>query len=250
MADDIGRLVQNCARYWLDIGVSRTTVEEMSSELSAHLHDAVADGRDPTDVVGPDAATFAEEWARERGAETGISPRFSSRRGRARLSVIVILLLTVGTVAWSWTTIATTPDLGAWRWVWTAAAVVLSVGEIFTMGFFLLPFGIGAGAAAVTAWLGAPILAHWLTFLGVSAATLVFLQVVIRRQDEGPPRAVGANRYLGSQAVVLETIDPLKGTGRVRVESEEWRASSEGRVIKAGTQVRVSKVQGTRLIVS
>ncbi len=71
-----------------------------------------------------------------------------------------------------------------WRWFWTGLAVILSVAEIFTAGFFMLPFGIGAGAAAVLAWVGAHVLVQWLAFLVISVASLVGLQRFVRRQDD------------------------------------------------------------------
>ena len=47
----------------------------------------------------------------------------------------------------------------------------------------------------------------------------------------------------------LETIDPYKGTGLVRVETEEWRATSRGETIKKGATVHVLEIRGARLVV-
>ena len=43
-------------------------------------------------------------------------------------------------------------DTEWWRWVWLAVAAVFGIGEIFTAGFFLLPFSAGALVAFVLAW--------------------------------------------------------------------------------------------------
>ena len=141
-------------------------------------------------------------------------------------------------------------DIDAWRWFWTVLAGILVIGEIFSPGFFLLPFGIGAGAAAVLAWLdvGNPGV-HWAVFLVVSVAALLSLRPLIRKQDEGEPDAIGANRYLRKQGVVLEDIDTRAGTGFVRIDTEEWRAVTDGDRIQAGTYIIVSGVTGSRLIV-
>jgi len=49
---------------------------------------------------------------------------------------------------------------------------------------------------------------------------------------------------------VLETIDPLQATGRVRIDREEWRAqSADDTVIPVNSRVEVVRVEGTRLIV-
>lgn len=141
-------------------------------------------------------------------------------------------------------------DTEAWRWFWTVLAGILVVGEIFSPGFFLLPFGIGAAAAGILAWLDVGNAGvHWAVFLIVSIAALLSLRPLIRKQDEGEPDAIGANRYLRRRGVVLEDIDMKAATGMVRVDTEEWRAVSEGEVIPAGTEVVVSGVTGSRLVV-
>ena len=48
---------------------------------------------------------------------------------------------------------------------------------------------------------------------------------------------------------MLEEIDPLMATGRVRVEREEWRADSvDGQKIAKDEVVEVVRVAGTRLL--
>ncbi len=136
-----------------------------------------------------------------------------------------------------------------WRWLWTVLAVVLAVGEIFTAGFFLLPFAIGGAVAGILAWVDVAVGWQWVAFFVVSIGTLMYLQRFIHKQDIEDTKSVGANRYLDKRAIVLEQVDPVSGTGRVRVESEEWRATSDGDVIEPGTLVTITEVRGTRLVV-
>lgn len=137
-----------------------------------------------------------------------------------------------------------------WRWLWTGLAIVMGIGEIFTAGFFLLPFAIGAAVSAVLAWVGVGVLAQWLVFFGVSIIALTYLRRYIDRQDRGDQPRVGANRWVGSNGIVLEEIDPDAATGMVRVENEEWRATSlRGGTIPAGARIAVRDVRGARLVV-
>ncbi len=137
-----------------------------------------------------------------------------------------------------------------WRWLWTGLAVVMGIGEMFTAGFFLLPFAVGAAASAILAWVGANVLAQWLVFFGVSLVSLVYLRRFIDRQDEGEQPRIGANRWVGSTGIVTVDIDPIRGTGMVRIDQEEWRAgSSTDTPIAAGTVVTVTDVRGTRMVV-
>jgi membrane protein implicated in regulation of membrane protease activity len=139
-------------------------------------------------------------------------------------------------------------DNDVWRWLWTIFALVMGVGEIFTAGFFLLPFAIGAAAAAVLAWIGAAIVAQWLVFFGVSLFAMAYLRKFINRQDEGEQPVLGANRWVTSTGIVLEDIDPSSGKGMVRVLQEEWRATAH-QPIQQGTPIVVTEVRGTRFVV-
>lgn len=135
-----------------------------------------------------------------------------------------------------------------WRWLWTISAIAFGIGEIFTAGFFLLPFAIGASAAAILAWLSTPVLAQWLVFFGVSVFALAFLRRYVNRQDEDPTPRVGANRWVGERGIVLEAIDPHSGAGMARVLNEEWRVTSP-EPIETGANIVVTDIEGTRLVV-
>ena len=139
-----------------------------------------------------------------------------------------------------------------WRWIWLVAAAALTIGEITVAGsFFLLPFAVGALAAAVLAFAGAPVAVEWLLFVVVSAAAVGVMRPLARRLDRGPQSRIGANRWVGSEGVVLRDIPAGPGaTGIVRIDREEWRAESlTGHSIPAGSTALVSRVDGTRLVV-
>jgi membrane protein implicated in regulation of membrane protease activity len=143
------------------------------------------------------------------------------------------------------------PD--TWRWIFLVVAVAFTVGEVVVAGsFFLLPFAVGALAAAVAAFLGLSVVVDWVVFVVVSASSSAVLWPLRRRLDSRTPRhAIGANRWVGREALVLRDIPGVAGgTGLVRLDREEWRAESMiGVPIPAGSTVLVSRVDGTRLVV-
>ncbi|WP_419842046.1 NfeD family protein [Candidatus Poriferisodalis sp.] len=134
-----------------------------------------------------------------------------------------------------------------WRWVWVAAAMLMGLGEIFTAGFFLLPFGIGAALAAAAAWLDLHGAVQWLLFFGGTAVSMLVLRRFMGNQDRPDDLPVGANRYIGMHARAVEVIDTVNNTGRVRVESDEWRAVCDTERIDEGSLVRVVALAGTKL---
>jgi len=135
-----------------------------------------------------------------------------------------------------------------WRWLWTCSAVVFSLAEVFTAGFFLLPFAIGAAAAAVLAWVDAHILWQWLVFFVGSAVSFVYLRRFVRRLDDDEQPRVGANRLIDAHGKVIERVDDDEQTGMVRIGGEEWRAVA-AEPIEVETRVMVTEIDGTRLVV-
>jgi membrane protein implicated in regulation of membrane protease activity len=137
-----------------------------------------------------------------------------------------------------------------WFWVWLVAAVALSVAEIFTAGFFMLPFGIGAALAALLAYFGVALVWQWVVFVGLSSVLLFTLRGFSDRMTHEPPQKVAGDRLIGRPGVVIETIDHSTGTGRVRVDREEWRADalSDG-AIEVGGPIVVLAVVGAHLVV-
>ncbi|GIU83869.1 MAG: membrane protein [Acidimicrobiales bacterium] len=141
----------------------------------------------------------------------------------------------------------------SWQWLWLVAAAAFLAGEMFTPGsFYLLPFAGGAAVAALLAFVGASTALQWAGFVVVSIAAFFSLRPLARKLDaELPAEGVGAKRLIGELGKVVQPIPPgPDGVGRVRVESEEWRAtSSDGSAIDVDTPVRVLDVRGTRLVV-
>jgi len=135
-------------------------------------------------------------------------------------------------------------------WIWMAIAALFIVGEIFTQGFFLFWFGIGAAVAGVLAILGLGVGWQLGAFVVVSGMLFVVSRRFAEKVSKKQPPGIGADRFVGLEGTVLEEIDNVKNTGRVRVQKDEWRADSEtGEIIAEGKQVVVTRLDGTHMIV-
>jgi membrane protein implicated in regulation of membrane protease activity len=136
-------------------------------------------------------------------------------------------------------------------WIWMALAAIFIIAEIFTAGFFILWFGIGAAVAGVLALLGLGAGWQWGSFVVVSGVLLVISRRFAERFTKQQPPGIGADRFIGKVGIVLEEIDNEKDTGRVRMDKEEWRAESEsGEIIPPGMRVTVTRLDGVHLIVT
>ncbi len=135
-------------------------------------------------------------------------------------------------------------------YIWMIIAALFVVGEIFTAGFFLLWFGIGAAVAGVLALFGLGYVWQLGAFVLVSGVLFVVSRRFADKFSKKQPPGIGADRVIGKQGIVLEEIDNTKNTGRVRLKKEEWLAGSEtGEVIVVGNRVEVIRMEGTHLVV-
>jgi len=135
-------------------------------------------------------------------------------------------------------------------WLWFGLAALFIVGEIFTEGFFLLWFGIGAALSGVLAMLGVGPAWQWAAFVVVSGVLLAVSRRFADRFTHKQPPGIGADRLIGRKGVVLEDIDNLQNVGRVRIDKEEWRAeSADDAKVAVGTRVEVVRLDGTHAVV-
>lgn len=245
-------VVAECERYWRSTGVPAERVDEMKAELMSHLREAQTQGKSVTSVVGPDISAFAEEWAVEYRpvVTTRTSTPTSFRDSRiwmwGSIAVIAVIFTAVAILVPKEDTV----ESEAWQWIWVIAAVVLAIGELLTAGFFLLPFAVGAGAAAVLAFVGASPVWQLLAFTVVSIVFLALLQRFAKREQDEELQPVGAKRYTDRSAMVIQAVNRRSGRGMVRMDTEEWRATTDGDAeIPEGIEVRVVEVRGTRLVV-
>ena len=136
-------------------------------------------------------------------------------------------------------------------WVWMILAGVFLIAEIFTAGFFLLWISIGAAAAGVLALLGVGMAGQLIIFILASCILFVFGRRFAERVTVQQPPGIGADRFIDKEGVVLEKIDNVNNTGRIRIGQDEWRASSDtGEIIPEETHVKVVRIDGTRAVVN
>jgi len=254
------QIADRCRSTWLTSGINADSADEMATELRSHLEEATAAGKSLETVVGDDIDAFAREWAAEfqgpqattrQGEPTPPSlPRTDSRSGTAGLWLGAFGIVVLIGVAAAFGPKDESMDQTLWTIVWIAAASVLAIGEMLTAGFFLLPFAMGAAGAALLAVAGVNVPIQLVTFAAVSLIALFLIQRFAKRDTQGELFSVGAARYIDASAIVTEPIDRRSGSGRVKMGTEDWRATTLGDAeIPTGVEVRVVEVSGTRLVV-
>ena len=136
-------------------------------------------------------------------------------------------------------------------WIWMVIAAVFVIGELLHMGFFLLWFGVGAAIAGILALFGLGAAWQWGSFIVLSVVLFAVTRKFAERFTKKQPPGIGADRFIHQKGVVIEEIDNMKNTGRVRIGKDEWRADSDtNEVIPVGKTVEVSRVEGTHVVVN
>jgi len=147
-------------------------------------------------------------------------------------------------------------DLDVWPWVWIGVAVLFALVELTVLAgsFVLLPFAVSAFIAALAGFYDVAVEVQWAIFFFGGAALWVAFWKYSKRfaADSVMPAGVGADRLVGSEAIVTADIDPndTERRGRVKVMGEEWGALTDGdRSLRSGSKVRISSMNGTRVMV-
>ena len=134
--------------------------------------------------------------------------------------------------------------------IWLVLIVLFLVVEAATVGMVSAWFAGGAVAALIVSLLGGPLWLQVLVFFTVSIVLLALLRPMVRRYFQPKLVKTNADSLIGTTCPVVEAIDNLNGTGRVKVGDVTWSARSEaGEAIPVGKQVKILKIQGVKVYV-
>jgi inner membrane protein len=142
-------------------------------------------------------------------------------------------------------------------WIlWCVLGAILIVAEIFTSGFVLLWFGVGALVAAFAGMIGIDSLAlQFLIFAGVSigltAASRTIFVNYFSREKTGDSLRTGVDSLPGKIGTVVSSSKGSLQEGAVKVFGSTWTAypaPGEG-PLEAGERVCVESVQGASIYV-
>ncbi len=134
--------------------------------------------------------------------------------------------------------------------VWFVIALGLAVFEAMTITLVAIWFAIGALVAIIPAFLMWPMYVQIVVFLIASGVSLVLTRPIIK--NKFLPRRVrtNADQNVGKIGVVIVGIDPINGTGRVKVDGLDWAARSEdGTNVEPGEKVLIKAISGVTLVV-
>jgi membrane protein implicated in regulation of membrane protease activity len=140
-------------------------------------------------------------------------------------------------------------------WIfWVVLGVVLIIAEVFTLGFVLFWFGIGAIAAAFAGYLGFGFGIQFLIFASVSVILTAMSRTIFANylaHGDGEPFKTGVDALPGQIGTVTIESKGVLNEGAVKVFGSTWTAfpfDGETLLIE-GEKVEVVNVKGSSIYV-
>ena len=134
---------------------------------------------------------------------------------------------------------------------WLVVMLLMLIVEAAAPGLVSIWFAVGALFAMICASLHAPIWAQVLVFVLVTLAALVATRPLVRKYVNAKTQPTNADRILGRDCVVRETISNLQESGAIFIDGKLWtaRSSDETLTIPAGSVAVVERIEGVKAIV-
>jgi len=133
---------------------------------------------------------------------------------------------------------------------WIILGVVLLILEIFTAGFFVALIGVAALLMAVVSLFISTLWLQLLIFTLLSVGIVWIFLPMIRRSLEHNAVPTNQEAMIGKTVLVTEEINNTLGKGYVKYYGDFFPARSvDGKVIPAGKEVIIRRIEGIRVFV-
>lgn len=134
---------------------------------------------------------------------------------------------------------------------WAVVFAVCIIAEIISLGLTTIWFAGGALASVIVVLCHGSVTLQIIVFAVVSLILLCTTRPFAKNYFNKQMQKTNVESLIGEQAVVIEAIDNIHGSGHVKINGMEWTARSKNNeIIPADTIVKVEEVSGVKLIVS
>lgn len=109
---------------------------------------------------------------------------------------------------------------------WLVLMILMLVFELATVGLTTIWVAGGALAALIVSLFNGPLWLQIVIFLAVTFLLLWFTRPLAVKYLNSKKMATNYEATKGKEVVVLERVDNIAGTGKVRLDGMEWTARS------------------------
>lgn len=129
---------------------------------------------------------------------------------------------------------------------WLLIAGICFVIEIYTVGFFIFWFGAGALIALIVSFFTTNLFIQALVFIISSALLLILSKPIVKKFIKDPDlKPTNVYSIIGKAGIVLEDIDTINSTGKVKVKGELWSATADENIEK-DSKIKVVSINGVK----
>ena len=135
--------------------------------------------------------------------------------------------------------------------IWLVLMIAFLFAEAQSVTMVSLWFAAGALGALIAELCGAELWLQIVIFFVLSVALLASLRPLARKYFTPKIVKTNVDSVIGQTGLVTADIDNVTAQGQVKLGAMEWSArSTSGEGIKAGTLVKVDKIEGVKAFVS
>ena len=139
-------------------------------------------------------------------------------------------------------------------YIWLIIAGVAFIAEIFTTGFLVFWFGLGALISMVVSIFCPGDYILQTSVFVITSTLLIFLTKPLvnkfTKKDKDKEYSTNAYSIVGKKGIVVQDINPVHGVGQIKIAGETWSAkTSDDSIIEKGSQIEVIEIQGVKAVV-
>ena len=136
-----------------------------------------------------------------------------------------------------------------WK-IWLISSAVFFIIEMFTVGFLVFWFGVGALLAMIVSFFIRDTIIQATVFLISSTILLFATKPFVSKFAKNDDIKTNAFSIEGKIGKVIQDIEPIDCKGQIKINGEIWSAQSiDNSSIPQGTEVIVEKINGVKAIV-
>lgn len=133
---------------------------------------------------------------------------------------------------------------------WLIAAGIFFIIEIATVGFLIFWLGIGALLAMIASFITDNLAIQTTVFVITSAILIPLTKPFVDKFTNKKTIPTNSYSLINKKGVVISDINPIEGTGLVKVNGETWSAKTEDESsISKDTEIEILAIDGVKLIV-
>ena len=134
---------------------------------------------------------------------------------------------------------------------WGILVVAFGALEAVTIQLVSIWFMLGAVASLISACFTHSVYIQGVIFIGVSLLSLCLTRPIVKKYLNGKAIPTNANRNIGREGIVTETINNIQNKGQIKVNGQIWSAkSASNSIIEKDTVVFVENIEGVKAIVN